>query len=129
MLMTAGDEAARSIDALKGLGVALSLDDFGTGYSPLTYLRRLPIDEIKIDQSFVHGLPGQQDSAAIAAAIISLAAALGLQVVAEGVETAEELGFLRQFSQCHFQGYLFSKPVPADALTAMLEAMREEGGG
>ena len=111
MLMTAGDQAGRTIDSLKALGVALSLDDFGTGYSPLTYLRRLPIDEIKIDRSFVHGLPAQQDSAAIAGAIIALAGALGLQVVAEGVETAAELGFLRQFSHCRFQGYLFSKPV------------------
>src|SRR5690606_23249725 len=104
MLMTAGDEAGRSIDALKGLGVALSLDDFGTGYSPLTYLRRLPIDEIKIDQSFVHGLPAQQEAAAIAGAIIALAGALGLQVVAEGVETRAERDFLRAFEYCRFPG-------------------------
>ena len=125
MLMTAGDEARRTIDSLKALGVALSLDDFGTGYSPLTYLRRLPIDEIKIDRSFVHGLPAQQESAAIAGAIIALAGALGLQVVAEGVETAAELEFLRGFAHCRFQGYLFSQPVAADALTAMLQEMRD----
>jgi len=123
MLMTAGDDAARTIDALKALGVALSLDDFGTGFSPLTYLRRLPIDEIKIDRSFVHGLPAEPESAAIAGAIIALAGALGLQVVAEGVETEAELGFLRQFSHCRFQGDLFSKPVPGDELAVMLRAM------
>jgi EAL domain-containing protein (putative c-di-GMP-specific phosphodiesterase class I) len=128
MLMTAGDEAMRGIEALKALGVALSLDDFGTGYSPLTYLRRLPIDEIKIDRSFVHGLPAQQEGAAIAGAIIALAGALGLQVVAEGVETRAELEFLRGFEHCRFQGYLFSQPVPADALTAMLQEMRDADG-
>jgi diguanylate cyclase len=125
MLMAAGDDARRTIDSLKALGVALSLDDFGTGYSPLTYLRRLPIDEIKIDRSFVHGLPSQQESAAIAGAIIALAGALGLQVVAEGVETAAELEFLRGFPHCRFQGYLFSRPVPDDALTAMLQEMKD----
>ena len=119
--MIAGDEARRTIDSLKSLGVALSLDDFGTGFSPLTYLRQLPIDEIKIDRSFVHGLPSQPESAAIAGAIIALAGALGLQVVAEGVETAAELEFLRGFDHCRFQGYLFSRPVSADALTAMLQ--------
>jgi len=124
MLMTAGDGVRGSIDALKALGVALSLDDFGTGYSPLTYLRQLPIDEIKIDRSFVHGLPAQPESAAIAGAIIALAGALGLQVVAEGVETATELDFLRGFAGCRFQGYLFSPPVSADALTAMLQDLR-----
>ena len=125
MLMTAGDQAVRTIAALKALGVSLSLDDFGTGYSPLTYLRQLPIDEIKIDRSFVHGLPGERDSVAITSAIIALADALGLQVVAEGVETTAELTFLRQFRHCRFQGYLFSKPVPGEALTAMLQAMRD----
>ena len=125
MLMTAGDEVRRTIDALKALGVALSLDDFGTGYSPLTYLRRLPIDEIKIDRSFVHGLPTQPESAAIAGAIIALAGGLGLQVVAEGVETAAELDFLRGFAGCRFQGYLFSQPVSADGLTAMLQDLRD----
>jgi diguanylate cyclase len=125
MLMAAGDEATRGIESLKALGVALSLDDFGTGYSPLTYLRRLPIDEIKIDRSFVHGLPAQQEGAAIAGAIIALAGALGLQVVAEGVETPAELEFLRRFEHCRFQGYLFSPPVPADALTAMLQEMHD----
>jgi EAL domain-containing protein (putative c-di-GMP-specific phosphodiesterase class I) len=122
MLMTAGEQVRGTIDALKALGVALSLDDFGTGYSPLTYLRRLPIDEIKIDRSFVHGLPTQPESAAIAGAIIALADALGLQVVAEGVETAAELDFLRGFAGCRFQGYLFSPPVSADEMTAILQA-------
>src|SRR5690606_23256935 len=128
MLMTAGDEAMHGIEALKALGVALSLDDFGTGYSPLTYLRRLPIDEIQFDRPFVHGLPAQQEGAAIAGAIIALAGALGLQVVAEGVETRAELEFLRGFEHCRFQGYLFSQPVPADALTAMLQEMRDADG-
>ncbi len=129
MLMTAGDQAGPTIASLKALGVALSLDDFGTGYSPLTYLRQLPIDEIKIDRSFVAGLPEARESAAITRAIITLAGALGLQVVAEGVETTAELTFLRQFHNCRFQGYLFSRPVPADALGAMLRSMLEHGAG
>ncbi len=129
MLMTAGDQAGPTIASLKALGVALSLDDFGTGYSPLTYLRQLPIDEIKIDRSFVAGLPEARESAAITRAIIALAGALGLQVVAEGVETTAELTFLRQFRNCRFQGYLFSRPVPADALGAMLRSMLEHGAG
>ena len=72
----------------------------------------------------MHGLPAQQESAAIAGAIIALAGALGLQVVAEGVETEEELGFLCRFQHCHFQGFLFSKPLPGQALTAMLQAIQ-----
>ncbi len=128
MLMTAGDQGRRTLESVKALGVALSLDDFGTGYSPLTYLRQLPIDEIKIDRSFVHGLPAARQNAAIAAAVIQLAGALGLQAVAEGVESTAELTFLRRFPGCRFQGYLFSKPVAAEALTAMLESMGARSG-
>ena len=123
LLMDPGDGAVRLIGALKALGVSISLDDFGTGYSSLTYLRRFPIDEIKIDRSFVLGLPTERDSVAITGAIIALAGGLDLQVVAEGVESIAELTFLRQFPRCRFQGYLFSRPVPGEVLTGMLRAM------
>src|SRR5690606_32444080 len=128
MLMTAGDQGRRTLESVKALGVALSLDDFGTGYSPLTYLRQLPIDEIKIDRSFVHGLPAARANAAIAGAVIQLAGALGLQAVAEGVESCAEPTLLRRFPGRRFQGYLFSKPAAAEALTAMLASMGERAG-
>jgi EAL domain-containing protein (putative c-di-GMP-specific phosphodiesterase class I) len=128
MLMTAGDQGRRTLGSVKALGVALSLDDFGTGYSPLTYLRQLPIDEIKIDRSFIHGLPQARQNAAIAGAVIELAGALGLQAVAEGVESDDELAFLRRFPGCRFQGYLFSRPVAAESLGALLASMRDPSG-
>lgn len=117
------ENAKDNIDVLyriKDMGVTLAIDDFGTGYSSLSYLKRFPLDELKIDRSFIVGIPEEKDAALIASAIISLAHGLGLQVVAEGVENPEQLAFLRQHGCDEYQGYLFSKPVFAPEFTALL---------
>lgn len=97
---------------LKELGVKFSMDDFGTGYSSLTYLKRLPFDQIKIDQSFVSGITTNQNDAAIAQAIIAMANSLGLEVIAEGVETEKQRDFLELHGCQSYQGNLYSKPIP-----------------
>ena len=106
--------------ALRQTGVSFSMDDFGTGYSSLAYLTRLPLDEIKIDKSFVSSLPGNHNDEIIAQTIISMGQSLGLRVVAEGVETEEQRVFLEAHG-CHaYQGYLFSRPVPLEEFSAQL---------
>ena len=100
--------------ALRQLGVRLSIDDFGTGYSALSYLKRLPIDEIKIDQSFVQGVTRDKEDAALVEVIIAVAEKLDLDVVAEGVETQEQADFLKRHGQVLHQGYLYCKPMPGD---------------
>ena len=106
---------------IRELGIRISLDDFGTGYSSLFYLKKLPIDTIKIDRAFVRDLPHNREDVAIIQGIISMARSLNLEVVAEGVETREQLDFLRQ-SHCHLmQGFLFSQPLPGPAFTGLLE--------
>jgi diguanylate cyclase (GGDEF)-like protein/PAS domain S-box-containing protein len=119
-VMTNEQAALAQLLELKALGIRLALDDFGTGYSSLHYLRRLPIHTLKIDRSFIKDLPGEPNSAAIAATILSLAQALHLEVVAEGVENAEQLNFLRHLNCNEIQGYLFSPPVPRAAFAAFL---------
>ena len=114
------DKTLLELKALKEAGVSLSIDDFGTGYSSLSYLKRFPIDTIKIDRSFVKDLHQDTDDAAICAAILAMSQQLGLTVVAEGVETREQLEFLRRYKCDHIQGYICSKPMPADDFYALL---------
>jgi diguanylate cyclase (GGDEF)-like protein/PAS domain S-box-containing protein len=112
--------ALRSLQRMKGIGITVSLDDFGTGYSSLSYLKGFPVDAIKIDRSFTRDLSTDSDTATITAAIISMAHTLNLRVVAEGVETDAQLAFLRDCGCDEIQGYLFSRPVPADQATSLL---------
>ena len=101
------------MDRINQLGVALSLDDFGTGYSSLSYLKRFPIHTLKIDRSFTTGIPNDASDCAIAGTIISIGRQLRLRVIAEGVETLEQLEFLRKSGCDEVQGYLYAKPLPA----------------
>jgi diguanylate cyclase (GGDEF)-like protein/PAS domain S-box-containing protein len=112
-IMELGENAVRTLSALKDIGVRLAIDDFGTGYSSLAYLRRFPIDLLKIDQSFLRDIAHDRGAREIAATIIAMAHNLGMQVLAEGVETVEQLEFVRQRGCDRFQGYLHSRPVPA----------------
>jgi EAL domain-containing protein (putative c-di-GMP-specific phosphodiesterase class I) len=106
------EDTINKMREIKMLGVSFSMDDFGTGYSSLQYLKRLPLDQIKIDQSFVRDITSDPNDAAIVQTIIAMTEAMGLNVIAEGVETEAQLEFL-DLHGCHeFQGYLFSKPVP-----------------
>ena len=122
MVMNDVDNAITILRNLKGLGIHIAIDDFGTGYSSLSYLRRFPIDVLKIDQSFVNDLMVDADDAAIVVSIISLAHSLRLQVVAEGVENAEQLAFLRAHGCDQMQGYHFSRPIAADEFECLLRA-------
>ncbi len=116
------DTAEASMLRLKALGVRLALDDFGTGYSSLLYLRRLPFDKLKIDRSFVLSIEKAADAAAIVHAVVSLGRGLGMQVTAEGVETADQQLFLRAAGVHFMQGYRFGKAVPAEAITERLQS-------
>ncbi len=118
------ERTVRVLQELKGLGVALAIDDFGTGFSSLSYLSRFPLDRLKIDQSFVRGLGRDPNAAAIASAVVTLGHSLGLRVIAEGVETPEQLGALRQMGCDEIQGYLFSKPLPHEQFVACLQEGR-----
>ncbi|HIJ62938.1 MAG TPA: EAL domain-containing protein [Rhodospirillaceae bacterium] len=118
MLVEDIPEIIAKMMALKSRGISFSLDDFGTGYSSLAYLKRLPLDQLKIDQSFVRDVLSDPNDAAIAKTIVSLAQSLGLDCIAEGVETAEQREFLAD-SGCHaYQGYFFSRPLPLEAFDA-----------
>ena len=121
MVMHDVENAIVMLRELKQLGVALALDDFGTGYSSLAYLKRFPIDALKIDRSFVRDIDTESDDAAIAHAVIAMAHSLGLRVIAEGVENAAQLNLLREYGCDDFQGFLFSRPVPAEEFALLLQ--------
>lgn len=119
-IMKNAESAVRTLSALKEMGVEIAIDDFGTGYSSLGYLKRLPIDKLKIDQSFVRDVTIAPDDAALVMAIITLAHNLRLTVIAEGVETEEQLRFLHLLRCDAWQGYLSSRPLPAEAFRQLL---------
>jgi diguanylate cyclase (GGDEF)-like protein len=120
MVMQNVDRAVKVLDQIQSRGVRLAIDDFGTGYSSMSLIKQFPIDTIKIDRSFVRDLEDSSQDRAIAKAIISMGKALGLTVVAEGVETAEQDAFLRGHECDELQGYLFSRPIPAEAVALLL---------
>jgi len=121
-MMEDAPRSIRALQELKEIGVRLSIDDFGTGYSSLAYLKRFPLNELKIDRSFVMGVDTDADNAAIVIAIIAMARGLGLSVCAEGVETKSQLALLKRHACDECQGFLFSKPVPAETFRKMLGA-------
>jgi EAL domain-containing protein (putative c-di-GMP-specific phosphodiesterase class I) len=120
MLMTNPESAVEILTRIKSLGIRLSVDDFGTGYSSLAYLKRFPLDALKIDRTFVRDLPDDPDDAAITKAVIRLAHSLSLKVVAEGVENADQLRELERYGCDQIQGYYVSRPVPAHGCAALL---------
>ncbi|MCP1497726.1 diguanylate cyclase (GGDEF)-like protein [Pseudomonas migulae] len=124
VLMQNIDVTVTSLNRLKALGVRLAIDDFGTGYSSLSYLRRFPIDVLKIDQSFIRGLSNDSNDAALVSAIISLGRSLKLNIIAEGVETLEQLNFLRAHQCEEGQGYFFSKAVEPDTFVQYLWSVK-----
>jgi diguanylate cyclase (GGDEF)-like protein len=124
VLMQNIETTVTALTRLKTMGIRLAIDDFGTGYSSLSYLRRFPIDVLKIDQSFIRGLSNDSNDAALVSAIISLGRSLNLTIIAEGVETLEQLDFLKAHQCEEGQGYYFSKPVEPDAFARYLESVK-----
>ncbi|MHC8316536.1 sensor domain-containing phosphodiesterase [Pseudomonas sp. LB3P31] len=120
LLLEATEDTHLQLDQLKRLGLTLAMDDFGTGYSSLSYLKKFPIDILKIDRSFIHEIPDNQDDMEITSAVIAMAHNLKLKVVAEGIETAEQLAFLRRHRCDVGQGYLFDRPIPGSDLIEKL---------
>jgi EAL domain-containing protein (putative c-di-GMP-specific phosphodiesterase class I) len=120
VLMQETERAMETLQELTALGIGLAIDDFGTGYSSLGYLKRFPVSLLKIDRSFVSEVTTNPDDAALTAAIIAMAGSMNLKIVAEGVETREQLAFLRDHGCDQIQGYLLSRPLPADELTRLL---------
>jgi diguanylate cyclase (GGDEF)-like protein/PAS domain S-box-containing protein len=124
MVMHSPERAVELMNALKDMGVAVAIDDFGTGYSSLAYLKRFPIDSLKIDRSFILDIPGDKGDAAITQAVIAMAHSLGLKVIAEGVETRAQFNFLRKHRCDEMQGYYFSRPLPLEQATSLLQQRR-----
>ena len=127
MIMEDAEGTVRTLRQLKDIGLRLAIDDFGTGYSSLSYLSSFPIDRIKIAQRFMADVTGDPRNAAIVETIIAIARSLGIEVIAEGVETAQELEFLRSRGCDDLQGYYFSRPIPSDAVTARLDEWLLQG--
>jgi EAL domain-containing protein (putative c-di-GMP-specific phosphodiesterase class I) len=120
LLMRNADDTVQTLRRLRAAGLGLAVDDFGTGYSSLSYLQEFPVHAVKIDQTFIRDLHKSRDNAAIVAAILAMARELGLRVIAEGVETEEQLEYLRNHRCDQIQGFLYSKPVPAHEFEAIL---------
>ncbi|MEQ9554221.1 MAG: EAL domain-containing protein [Rhodospirillales bacterium] len=122
MLVSNAEETIRILKVIKDMGVNVSMDDFGTGYSSLSYLTRFPLDNLKVDRSFVTGLPDDRDASAVARAIISMAQNLNLHIIAEGIETENQVGFLHALGCQVGQGYLFSPPVSNEKFMELVRA-------
>ena len=118
--MKRAESTASILQILRKRGVQVAVDDFGTGYSSLSYLRKFPVDALKIDQSFVRQISADGADTTIVKAVIGMARGLSLRVIAEGVETAEEVAFLRAYRCEEAQGYYFSRPVPAQQFAMLL---------
>jgi EAL domain-containing protein (putative c-di-GMP-specific phosphodiesterase class I) len=118
------EKVLATLAELDEMGIKLSLDDFGTGYSSLSYLKRFPVERLKIDQSFVNDLGGDTDATAIVRSIIALGHALKLEVLAEGVETPEQLGLLKEFGCDQAQGFVFCNPLPEEAVREFIVKWR-----
>ncbi len=117
------NDTVTKMHALKALGVGLAMDDFGTGYSSLSYLKQLPLDQLKIDKSFINDIVADPNDAVMVRTIIDMAHNFRLNVIAEGVETEAQLAFLKQHGCMAYQGYLFSKPVPVEEFEALLDKL------
>ncbi|RTE66031.1 EAL domain-containing protein [Amphritea opalescens] len=124
MFLENSTEAITWLKEFKALGSKLAIDDFGTGYSSLSYLKQFPIDKLKIDQAFIRDLPDNQEDATLVNAIIAMSKSLGLELIAEGVETVEQLHYLHQLNCPNIQGFLFSKPVKAEQLPAVIQQIK-----
>ena len=121
-IMDTNGEATRILKQMKQRKIELSIDDFGTGYSSLSYLNRLPVDTLKIDRSFIQPIDNQTESLGLVPAIINLAQTLRMSVIAEGIETPQQLAQLRELNCAFGQGYFFAKPLDAKSAEALLEA-------
>ena len=120
--MAAGDQALRTMEKLKTMGMRLAIDDFGTGYSSLNRLKEFPVDRLKIDQSFIRNVTDNNNDAAITSTVIQLGHTLNLRVIAEGAETREQIEFLAAQGCDEVQGYYFSRPLPAEEFAAYVES-------
>ncbi|WP_428034758.1 EAL domain-containing protein [Amphritea sp.] len=121
MFLDSSDEAVTWLNQFKALGAQLAIDDFGTGYSSLSYLKQFPIDKLKIDRAFVRDLPDNKEDASLVSAIIAMSTSLNLELIAEGVETLEQLQYLHELNCANIQGFLLSKPVTAEQLPAVIQ--------
>lgn len=126
LLMVEAEHLSLVFDAIKTLGISISLDDFGTGFSSLSYLQRFPIDNLKIDRSFIREIPENQDSVVLTKAIIAMSSALGMSVTAEGVENVEQMDFLKDAGCDEIQGFYFSKPISVEQFTQLLSQHRHK---
>ena len=126
MVMQNPERAVTTLNRLREMGISVSIDDFGTGYSSLGYLKRFPIDNVKVDRSFIKDLPHDTDDAAITRAVIAMAHSLRIRVVAEGVETLEQLQFLRDHNCDECQGFYMSRPLPASEFALLVRGWQRD---